>query len=108
MRLAITHMHSSALITSLETSTSLPVAIRAQAMEFYRVTRGHPTVYHSLLFNKQLHSKGKKEGPQVAVHGSDDVCVATGILTTHQPRLSEILDILITRLLQPRQKLLLT
>lgn len=59
-------------------------------------------------FNKQLHSKRKKAGPQVATHGSDDVCVAAGILTTHQPQLSEILDILITRLLEPRQKWLLT
>lgn len=84
------------------------MAIRAQSMEFYRVTRGHPMVYHSLSCNKQqLHSKDKKEGLQVAVHRSD-VCVATGILTTHQPQLSEILDVLITRLLEPREKLLLT
>lgn len=55
-------------------------------MAFYRVTRGHPTVHHSLLRSKQqLHSKDKKEGLQVAVQGSDDVCVATGTLTTHWP-----------------------
>jgi len=85
------------------------MAARAQPTEFHRVTWGHPTVYHRLLFNKQrLHSKDKNEGPQGAVHGSDDVWAATGMPTTHQPPLSDILDVLVTRLLEPRQQLLLT